>query len=91
MEKGVLPVRRAYVFALETIHAGVSEMPCEPPTVSVYETIERVEETHEVADLARGNEVVEAVHNFLDGGVPVPLREPGKCHALGVSRYELTQ
>ena len=46
MTKGVLPMSRAYMFAFDTIHAGVSEMPCEnvsPPDTTLDDSTYEVE------------------------------------------------
>ena len=70
--KGALPVRRAYMFASETTHAGASEIPW--ARASVLRSCQGAMYTYEVQDLALLYEVVQAIHDLLDRACPVPLR-----------------
>lgn len=108
MTNGVLPVRRAYSFALDTIHAGVSDMPYMRESWPISHLLlghtRNDTATHQVQHLACGDKIVQAVHNLLDGGIPVPLRiqhtsqsitsecdYPGSTHPVDVENVNVVR
>lgn len=75
MTKGVFPIKRAYWLALDTIQAGVSEIPYRSRRkYSPREPWDMTCGAYQIEDLARSNKVVQTVHDLLYRGVPVPLR-----------------
>ena len=72
MTKGLLPWSLAYWFARETTQAGVSETPLNQVSQSYHWGWAFQRPTHQVEDFTRCHNIMQTVHNFLDGCTPVP-------------------
>ena len=64
---------RAYLFAFDTTHAGVSDTPYTPLRVRQLRVdMIGITMAHQIQDLALHDEGMEAVHDLFDGGSVVP-------------------